>query len=66
MLLNFFYFIVSWMLSNLLSGVYLIVNMVLIYRSQREHLYQIWRGERSFIPSNCRQDHREMLVTNIA
>ncbi|XP_022336392.2 stimulated by retinoic acid gene 6 protein-like isoform X1 [Crassostrea virginica] len=56
---------VSWMLSNLLSGVYLIVNMVLIYRSQREHLYQIWRGERSFIPSNCRQDHREMLVKNL-
>ncbi|XP_052713286.1 stimulated by retinoic acid gene 6 protein-like [Crassostrea angulata] len=55
----------SWMIGNILSAVYLITNMVLIYRSQRQHLMRRWRGDKSFIPSQCKLDHSEMLVKNL-
>ena len=53
---------VSLILSNILSGVYVVANMILIYRSQRQQLFQLWRGERSFIPPNCKQTHNDLLV----
>ncbi|XP_062592132.1 stimulated by retinoic acid gene 6 protein-like [Saccostrea cucullata] len=56
---------VSLIITNILSAVYLIANMVLIYRSQRQHIIQIWRGDRSFIPKNCTQTHSDMLVKNL-
>ncbi|XP_052717757.1 stimulated by retinoic acid gene 6 protein-like isoform X2 [Crassostrea angulata] len=54
---------VSLIIGNILSAVYLMTNMVLIYRSQRQHLMRRWRGDKSFIPSQCKLDHSEMLVT---
>nr|XP_022327892.1 stimulated by retinoic acid gene 6 protein-like isoform X2 [Crassostrea virginica] len=56
---------VSLILSNILSGVYVVANMILIYRSQRQQLFQLWRGERSFIPPNCKQTHNDLLVKNL-
>ncbi|XP_078339036.1 stimulated by retinoic acid gene 6 protein-like [Crassostrea virginica] len=56
---------VSLILSNIFSGVYVVANMILIYRTQRQHLFQIWRGERSFIPPNCKQTHNDLLVKNL-
>lgn len=56
---------VSWIIGNILSAVYLITNMVLIYRSQRDHLKRRWRGDKSFIPSQCKLDHSEMLVKSL-
>uniref|UniRef100_A0A8W8JUS7 Uncharacterized protein n=1 Tax=Magallana gigas TaxID=29159 RepID=A0A8W8JUS7_MAGGI len=53
---------VSLIVSNILSAVYLITNMILIYRSQRQHLMKRWRGDKSFIPTHCRLDHSEKLV----
>lgn len=56
---------VSLIISNITSAVYLITNMILIYRSQRQHLMKRWRGDKSFIPSQCKLDHSEMLVKNL-
>lgn len=56
---------VSWIIGNILSAIYLITNMVLIYRSQRHHLMRRWRGDKSFIPTQCRLDHSEKLVKNL-
>ncbi|XP_062591916.1 stimulated by retinoic acid gene 6 protein-like [Saccostrea cucullata] len=55
-------FRVSLIIANILSAVYLIANMVLIYRSQRQHIIQIWRGDRSFIPQNCIQSMAKSLM----
>ncbi|XP_062584139.1 stimulated by retinoic acid gene 6 protein-like [Saccostrea cucullata] len=60
-----FYISVSLIFANMLSAVYLIANMVLIYQSQRQHIIQIWRGDRTFIPRNCTQTHTDMLVKNL-
>ncbi|XP_061196647.1 stimulated by retinoic acid gene 6 protein-like [Saccostrea echinata] len=56
---------VSLIIANVLSAVYLIANMVLIYRSQRQHIIQIWRGDRSFIPRNCIQTHGDMVAKSL-
>eukprot|EP00105_Crassostrea_gigas_P008980 XP_011423744.1 PREDICTED: stimulated by retinoic acid gene 6 protein-like isoform X1 [Crassostrea gigas] len=56
---------VSLIIGNILSAVYLMTNMVLIYRSQRQHLMRRWRGDKSFIPSQCKLDHSEMLVKSL-
>lgn len=56
---------VSLIIGNITSAIYLITNMVLIYRSQRQHLMRRWRGDKSFIPSQCKLDHSEMLVKNL-
>ncbi|XP_061162573.1 stimulated by retinoic acid gene 6 protein-like [Saccostrea echinata] len=56
---------VSLIIANVLSAVYLIANMVLIYRSQRQHIIQIWRGDRSFIPRNCIQTHGDMVMKSL-
>ncbi|XP_062592120.1 stimulated by retinoic acid gene 6 protein-like isoform X2 [Saccostrea cucullata] len=56
---------VSLIIANILSAVYLIANMILIYRSQRQHIIQIWRGDRSFIPKNCIQTHGDMVMKSL-
>ncbi|XP_056015640.1 stimulated by retinoic acid gene 6 protein-like isoform X2 [Ostrea edulis] len=58
-------FRVSLIIANILSAVYLVANMIFIYRSQRQHIIQIWKGDRSFIPVNCTQSHSDMLVKNL-
>ncbi|XP_052713944.1 stimulated by retinoic acid gene 6 protein-like [Crassostrea angulata] len=56
---------VSLIIGNILSAVYLITNMVLIYRSQRDHLVKRWRGDKSFIPTQCKLNHSEILVKSL-
>ncbi|XP_048779054.2 stimulated by retinoic acid gene 6 protein-like isoform X2 [Ostrea edulis] len=56
---------VSFTIANILSAVYLVANMIFIYRSQRQHVIQMWKGDRSFIPVNCTQSHSDMLVKNL-
>lgn len=43
----------SFIIAQVLSAIYVISMMVLIYISQREHLIQAWRGNKSFIPKKC-------------
>lgn len=56
---------VSFITSNIISAVYLIANMVLIYRSQKQHLERRWKGDKSFIPTQCKLSPSEMLVKNL-
>lgn len=46
-------FYYSFIIAQVLSAIYIISMMILIYMSQREHLIQAWRGNKSFIPKKC-------------
>lgn len=54
----------SFIIAQVLSAIYIISMMILIYMSQREHLIQAWRGNKSFIPKKCLDmESGEMIVS---
>ncbi|XP_022320100.2 stimulated by retinoic acid gene 6 protein-like [Crassostrea virginica] len=43
----------SFIIAQVLSVIYVISMMFLIYKSQKQHLIDAWRGDKSFIPKKC-------------
>ncbi|XP_056015617.1 stimulated by retinoic acid gene 6 protein-like isoform X2 [Ostrea edulis] len=56
----------SFIVAQALSVVYIVSMMVMIYFSQKQHLLQIWRGDKSFIPKKClNMDCGEMMAKSL-
>ncbi|XP_061196646.1 stimulated by retinoic acid gene 6 protein-like [Saccostrea echinata] len=59
---------VSWsfIVAQVLSALYVISTMIMMYYSQRQHLLSVWRGDRSFIPKKCLEmDSRDMVTKSL-